>query len=609
MAPKTPPPKPPATLETPIFVRSTSGHSYDATLAASRKAVMEDLHRIPIAKIDDMLTATFPQSNGDINTQGRWKAFDLEPSKQKGTEDSVYNRGLLDTFSQIMNAAKSLVSNMPVAVALKVSGSKTPQSDRTNTSRPDGYFHLQSSTIPLQNYRALKLGANQTHWGDIVCPMEFKKIDDKINRYDDMWKVVWSMHEIMRSDPLRRFAHGITIEGTTLRFWISHRAYLVASTPIDINSNCIDLVRIFLGIALSTMSQLGYDTTMGRVSSRDDSDKYCYDITVRDHSGKERIFRTKDEISTYGADAVRGRGTRERQLFALKDTWVNMDRPREGDTLRGLRQRLAQKNEIDALKHFLTEVTCGDVYEGDAPDHTGDHIQNGKLFTVDSILETRVATDGVGTVTDIHPVRSGSKRPASTMGNVPNIEVSSAEGTLRIGQFIHRDVSCSNILLFRAPGQRARGLLVDLEYAKDIDIKTAPHEFRTGTRDFMASEVRESKYLFRNPTGRKLSDIKKPPPFQHNRLHDLESTWWIGLWTTYVFAPIVPSEEDVIHFQQLFPPPHVSAPRTSPLALSLIHGDTMADFAPQQNNLFLRLLWEWRYDLYIVLYKTRKSWS
>jgi hypothetical protein len=84
MAPKTLPPKHPATLETLIFVRSTSGHSYDATLAASRKAIMEDLHRIPIAKIDDMLAAMFPQvdstlaravvdklkSSGDINTQG-----------------------------------------------------------------------------------------------------------------------------------------------------------------------------------------------------------------------------------------------------------------------------------------------------------------------------------------------------------------------------------------------------------------------------------------------------------------------------------------------------------------------------------------------------------
>jgi hypothetical protein len=198
MPPKTPPPKPSTTLETPVFVRSTSGHTYDATLAASRKAVMEDLHRIPVTEIDDMLAAMFPQVDsalsqavveklklrGDINARGRWKAFDVEPSKQTGTEDNVYNKGLLDTFHQITSAAGSLLTNIRVPMTLKVSGSKTPRSDRTNTSRPDGYFHLQSSTIPLQDYRALKLGPDQTHWADIVCPMEFKKIDDKANRYD-----------------------------------------------------------------------------------------------------------------------------------------------------------------------------------------------------------------------------------------------------------------------------------------------------------------------------------------------------------------------------------------------------------------------------------------
>ncbi|KAF9519596.1 hypothetical protein BS47DRAFT_1336688 [Hydnum rufescens UP504] len=48
---------------------------------------------------------------------------------------------------------------------------------------------------------------------------------------------------------------------------------------------------------------------MTRVESRDGDGRYCYDITVHDQRGKERIFGTKNEISTYGADAVRGRGT------------------------------------------------------------------------------------------------------------------------------------------------------------------------------------------------------------------------------------------------------------------------------------------------------------
>ena len=178
-----------------------------------------------------------------------------------------------------------------------------------------------------------------------------------------------------------------------------------------------------------------------------DNKKFCYDIKVRDDSGTVRTFRTKDEISTYGADAMRGRGTRVwsaydvtndpdgETLFAIKDTWVNTDRIREGTTLRDLRQRLMEKNDGDTLKHFLTEVICGDVHIGSAPDDTGAHIQNGKQFTVESIIESRGVSDGTGRVTDIAGPRSGSKRRASD-GNVPNVERSSAEGTLRIGQVL-----------------------------------------------------------------------------------------------------------------------------------------------------------------------------
>jgi hypothetical protein len=114
----------------------------------------------------------------------------------------------------------------------------------------------------------------------------------------------------------------------------------------------------------------------------------------------------------------------------------------------------------------------------------------------------------------------------------------------------------------------------------------------------MAVEVRESKYLFHTPVVRKRSDIKTLPPFQHNCLHDLESTWWIGLWMTYVFGPTAPSEEDVIHFQQLFPPPHALGPHTSGVAPLLIHGNTMLDFSPQQNQPIFDAIWEWKYDLY-----------
>jgi hypothetical protein len=179
-------------------MRSTSAHSYDASLAASRKAVMEDLHRIPVANIDDMLTAMFSgvdsafsdvvvntlKSNGAINSKGRWRAFDVQPSEQTQDDDTVYNNGLCNIFDSIIPTAKSLGRVPHVPMTLKVAGTKTPRSERSNKSKPDGYFHLLSSKVPSQDYMNLELGPDHTHWADIVCPMEFKKADDEINRYD-----------------------------------------------------------------------------------------------------------------------------------------------------------------------------------------------------------------------------------------------------------------------------------------------------------------------------------------------------------------------------------------------------------------------------------------
>jgi hypothetical protein len=164
---------------------------------AARKAVMDDLYQIPVANIDDMLTAMFPdvdsalsgavvkklQSTREINDQGRWRAFDVQPSKQTQNEDTVY-KGLRNIFESVISAAKLPHRNPRVPMTLKVAGTKTPHSERSNTSKPDGYFHLKSSKIPPPDYDNLKLGPDHTHWADIVCPMEFKKADDEINRYD-----------------------------------------------------------------------------------------------------------------------------------------------------------------------------------------------------------------------------------------------------------------------------------------------------------------------------------------------------------------------------------------------------------------------------------------
>jgi hypothetical protein len=73
------------------------------------------------------------------------------------------------------------------------------------------------------------------------------------------------------------------------------------------------------------------------------------------------------------------------------------------------------------------------------------------------------------------------------------------------------------------------------------------------------------------------------------------------------FAPVVPSEQDVHLFHQLFPPPHTLAPRTSGLGPSLIRGYALLKRRPGQNRPIFDVLYKWRYNLYLAYSNLEKN--
>ncbi len=117
--------------------------------------------------------------------------------------------------------------------------------------------------------------------------------------------------------------------------------------------------------------ELGWDITMKRLKANPD----VMDITVRSADGAESVFRTVKILSDFRADALLGRGTRVWEVvrvmngktygkhLALKDVWIEADRPREGDILSTLRMS-DQPGELQNVfnKFFLTVACHGDVF-------------------------------------------------------------------------------------------------------------------------------------------------------------------------------------------------------------------------------------------------------
>lgn len=129
--------------------------------------------------------------------------------------------------------------------------------------------------------------------------------------------------------------------------------------------------------------------------------------------------------------------------------------------------------------------------------------------------------------------------------------------------WVHRDISSGNLYRFEDDNGEVQGILADLEYAKRFrplggksssDPKTvsatayaysSEAEAGQGTAFFMAIEIQKQVHLYIPPIPlENLSTIfagniseSKSPSVMHNFQHDMESIFWILLWTILVRFP------------------------------------------------------------------------
>ncbi|KAF8316910.1 hypothetical protein DL93DRAFT_724380 [Clavulina sp. PMI_390] len=126
--------------------------------------------------------------------------------------------------------------------------------------------------------------------------------------------------------------------------------------------------------------------------------------------------------------------------------------------------------------------------------------------------------------------------------------------------YLHRDISCGNVFLVSRENEGEFGVLADLEYAIDL---TAPrpaywHVARTGTAQFIASEVERHEYYFITMSEQwdEWQDKVLALNFQYNALHDVESMWWLCVWCITAFhlvdSNVSQSHKDFIA-DRLFP--------------------------------------------------------
>ncbi|KAI0943401.1 hypothetical protein AcW1_002572 [Taiwanofungus camphoratus] len=600
----------------PIWHTSTASY-VTGNLNQGRTALLTDIgESVPQISIESFLNNILPplpegvdvdeviaklKKQGHITRSNRWRAFKVDPRRSRLTEDKAF-----DPLKEISNAiakATAKLTRADNALELQNNPNVIPSSyTRSSKTRPDGCLILRRRGDAIR-------------WADIGLSCEYKKLTSKKEEYDNVSKVIWSMHHCMRDDPRRRFTFGLTIEDTRMKLWFCSRAELLVSDSFDFMHEHRIVTSFFISLMYAKEHEIGWDPTMkfakdgkGKIQYHSDGTPR-YDITVRTPEAEEVVYRTIGVLSDVGANAPLGRGTRVWEArkvvgnkeygdsVALKDSWIDSDRDREGDLSASLRDSAASeedREDIDA--RFLTVLHHGDVYiDGNADDTRTLMTRSMEIPSECSRYNVQIPPEGIWSGSNTgtghyrtpqeynqemiepppmhHPkahYRIVFKEVCKPFYKITSLalilkvlsHITDALQLMHRSGWVHRDISTGNILV----DKDGNGRLGDLEYAKRMG-QPSSHEVRTGTADFIAVEIDNQMYLFKsNPVNnsssgnndddtndiesdglpvRKLDANKRTDSrFRYNPLHDLESVWWVAVYFLFKKKVVRDSGED-----------------------------------------------------------------
>ncbi|PVF91349.1 hypothetical protein CPB86DRAFT_353309 [Serendipita vermifera] len=574
------------TPQLPRIFKATQSH----TLTSGRMALLQEIGYVDVVPIDELFKAILrpPPINAieiikaDLVRKGTiiighgWSEFTTRPSKMRELRERACFLPLQNIYADVVNSAIScgfLGKDDSLLESLVVHGDKELESDGLNSSKPDGYILLKDQ------WEISRKIPDKPDWDDVLLPMEFKKHDNKINRDDNIMKLLWSFNFKLRSDPRCRYISGLTIEDTKTRLWHADRSGVVASKRFNFMKEPEKLIQIFLALATSTEVEVGLDPTIQRLKPNKAKGtknsqlpaRKCYHISVR-CEGSTKTFETVKLVSDRGTNNIRSSGTRvwtvfdindpERTHKVLKDFWSYSEDPLEGKTVQQIRTRLEEQPE--GLRHIPAVLTYGPVqFEDGSLDETFHSIRRGKRWPKGDHISVFADSGpshvfgprliGARGYPRLHQRLVYDEQPGIQFTELSSYQeiLTAIPGGLKALQainavgYIHRDVTAHNIIL---SADRSRGLLIDFEHAKEFSEMTAPRskrrDYRSAESNFMAVEVAKNlaPFLFYkvptlNPLDQDTSKLQKTVrEWFHYPLHDLESIWWILVWSTLAFS-------------------------------------------------------------------------
>ncbi|KAF8316227.1 uncharacterized protein EI90DRAFT_3293739 [Cantharellus anzutake] len=488
--------------------------------------------------------------------------------KPTSLSEKIMYRPLVQIFEKM-----SMVASFPLEVKAISTGDIPPRGQKPTTSKPDGFLALPS-THPKTKYA----------WEDIVQAWEFKKSNALTSQFDNRSKVVWSGHQILRTDPRRLWTTGLTVEKANARVWYFDRMVVLVSEPFNILKDPMTLIQFW--VSLFSLPNPSFDPTMSLKRAKSDNRIY-YAI----QAGGRTLY-TREVISDFKANAMIGRATRawsahqresddkeeDGKVYVVRAIWGPVDGVHEKDIRQRLREDIRSKaltpkekqEDLEAFKeYFLNHLPelSGPVLSDTHPLSLTlpESLHNARALPLrledakdpSFLLGTQTPTSNpefwapppphlpkkivqrvhyrdvfLGRPYSLTELRSAGDIFQALMGCVKGLKLMSKYG------YVHRDISPGNLFWDKSC---KTGQLGDLEYMRHMS-DPPKDNVKTGTLQFMACEILtegplhlKSKMNRREGISREQavkvfssSPQSEPPPF--HPLHDIESMWWVALW-------------------------------------------------------------------------------
>ncbi|TFK94828.1 hypothetical protein K466DRAFT_593295 [Polyporus arcularius HHB13444] len=561
-----------------------------------RPAVVEYLREVPVVSIEDYFDSFCPPLPGsldldrivrrlcqpleheaeaalDLSTSTpSWRWYRNPPEKRSPCEPQVFQ----DISQAVTSACIELDDSLHPTSRLRCLGEEELKGDLQSSNKPKA-VHIGAD---LGGFLSAEERHGRLWWDHAAVLYEFKKRDSDADALDDIAKMTWSLVQKLRADPACRFVRGCTVEDTGTRFWYADHSVMLVTEPIDFNRRYQVLVSFFARLAFASLSQLGWDTSIQRISS------YGFRICV---SGKH--YTTQRYLRNAGAHKVFGRSVRvwealdeAGQEVCIKDYWLDDDRPSESDILRRILAAIsahewATEDEdpraelsIEDRQAYFVQILASDVVLVDGPpgsiDTTGQMRNNFDFSRVQQQLsladfkstqrnrstqEGRSSSDAPKyTFREVTPpfhaasiASRAHHRAVMKRGEVlydvktsSHVFIACADAAyalflMRCVGWAHCDISPGNILVFPTSEGGVRGVLADFEYSKRFDDNSPIHPTCAGTPNFMAVEVQKGRFVEGElPQDVETADVPEPE-WTFCAAHDLESVWWILVWVLF----------------------------------------------------------------------------